>query len=186
MPKELHRNDAVEFLFTAGSIRPARGLEDLVEALPGLSGRSLPSTVVIAGRSDSGTSGYQKALTERARQLGVANRIVWAGSLGEAEMVWCFRHCAAFVMTSRVEACPNVVLEAMSQGCACVSADGPPMPEFFGDTAVYYRAGDAAGLTRGLEQLLVKREAVTTPRGRSRSGRATSRGTAPPSRRLRN
>jgi glycosyltransferase involved in cell wall biosynthesis len=57
-------------------------------------------------------------------------------------------------MTSRVEACPNVALEAMSHGCACVSADGPPMPELFGDAALYYRPGDAEGLTRELERLL--------------------------------
>lgn len=158
VPHALKHDPSIEFLFTAGSIRAARGLEDLVEALPGLSERRLPSTVVIAGQTDSGTSRYQKALIERSRKLGVASQIVWAGSLDESEMSWCYRHCAGFVMTSRVEACPNVALEAMSHGCACVSVDGPPMPEFFGDAAVYYRAGDAAGLTRGLEQLLLERK----------------------------
>jgi glycosyltransferase involved in cell wall biosynthesis len=61
-------------------------------------------------------------------------------------MDWCFEHCAAFVMTSRTEACPNTVLEAMSHGCLSISIDRPPMTELYGASAVYYRAGDARDL----------------------------------------
>ena len=54
-------------------------------------------------------------------------------------------------MTSRAEACPNVVLEAMSHGCACVSVDAPPMPEFFPSTTLYYRCGRAETLAAQLK-----------------------------------
>ena len=54
-------------------------------------------------------------------------------------------------MTSRAEACPNVVLEAMSYGCPCVSVRRDPMPEFFGDAAVYVaRDDDAEALSDAL------------------------------------
>ena len=56
-------------------------------------------------------------------------------------------------MTSRAEACPNTVLEAMSHGCVSVSTDQPPMPEFFGAAAIYYRAGDAGDLARQIGSL---------------------------------
>ena len=49
-------------------------------------------------------------------------------------------------MTSRAEACPNTVLEAMAHGALSISTDQPPMPEFFADTATYYPAGDATTL----------------------------------------
>ena len=49
-------------------------------------------------------------------------------------------------MTSRAEACPNIVLEAMSYGCLSISTDQQPMPEFFGDSAAYYRAKDGERL----------------------------------------
>lgn len=45
-------------------------------------------------------------------------------------------------MTSRVEACPNTALEALSYGCNTVSTKNSPMPEFFKETALYYQAGD--------------------------------------------
>jgi glycosyltransferase involved in cell wall biosynthesis len=68
-------------------------------------------------------------------------------------MGWCYHHCRAFVMTSRLEACPNVALEAMAHGCAIVSTDNPPMPEMFGasgETAEFYPAGTAEALAERL------------------------------------
>lgn len=41
-------------------------------------------------------------------------------------------------MTSRVEACPNIALEAMAHGCLCIAADNPPLPEIFEDAAIFY------------------------------------------------
>jgi glycosyltransferase involved in cell wall biosynthesis len=137
-------------VFTAGSIRPARGLIELIEALPRLKASGLPATVVIGGRVDSGMDAHYRWLAARAAALDVASNIVWAGALDDGEMRWCYEHCQAFVMTSRAEACPNVALEAMRHGCASVSVNRAPMPEFFGRAAVYYRAGDAADLARAL------------------------------------
>jgi glycosyltransferase involved in cell wall biosynthesis len=52
-------------------------------------------------------------------------------------------------MTSRVEACPNIALEAMSHGAFCLAADNPPLPEFFQEAAIYYRpkCGEALAQT---------------------------------------
>jgi glycosyltransferase involved in cell wall biosynthesis len=71
----------------------------------------------------------------------VERQIHWAGQLSSAEMSWCYYHSRLFVMTSRVEACPNVALEAMSHGAFCIATDNPPLPEFFGEAALYYPPG---------------------------------------------
>lgn len=142
------------FVFAAGSIRPSRGLGDLVEALPYLGIAGQPVLAVVAGQVDSTMVGHGRWLIRRSGELGVADRITWAGALSEAEMRWCYERSAAFVMTSRTEACPNIALEAMSYGCACVSVDRPPMPEFFGSAAVYYPAGDAKGLSQAFMSLV--------------------------------
>lgn len=172
-----------DFLFAAGSIRPARGLMDLVDALPLLRASGLPHAAIVAGSADRGTAGHQQRLAARARQLGVDAAIVWAGSLDEAAMRWCYRSCRAFVMTSRAEACPNIALEAMSHGCAAVSVDRPPMPEFFGDAAEYYRAGDARALTQAVDRLLrapaqADRRAAAAARARAFEWRETADRTA--------
>lgn len=139
------------FLFTAGSIRPARGLEDVIVAL-----KTLPDDVrlVIAGSVDRGAEHYDVKMRSLAEQHGVSSRIVWAGHLDAASVAWCFAHAAAFVMTSRAEACPNIVLEAMANRALSVSTDHPPMPEFFEDAALYYRERNADDLGAKLREAL--------------------------------
>jgi glycosyltransferase involved in cell wall biosynthesis len=153
MPEAVRALGAQRFLFTAGSIRPARGLADLIGALadPVVSGDLV---LVIGGSTDPGTERHKEHLQALAVQNGVAERVIWAGKLDAAEMSWSFRNCAAFVMTSRAEACPNTALEAMSHGALSISGDNPPMPEFFRDTATYYRAGDASSLARAIAGVL--------------------------------
>ena len=144
-----------KFIFTVGSIRPARGLEDLLRAMkhPPLQGQA-SARLVIAGESGHRMAGYQKKLKDWAQENDLSDRICWAGSLTENEMVWCYQSCSAVVMTSRVEACPNIALEAMSHGCICISADNPCLPELFGDVAVYYPPKDGKALAEAIQTVL--------------------------------
>ena len=57
-------------------------------------------------------------------------------------------------MSSRVEACPNIVLESLSNGCISISANNPPLPEFYGDTAIYYTPNDEQSLTKAVLHIL--------------------------------
>ena len=147
-PPALHPEWAGNFWFTAGSIRPYRGLEDIIEALGRLQARGQRVPLVIAGAASRLTHSYQKKIEALAVQQGVARQIFWAGHLSEAEMSWCYYHSKIFLMTSRIEACPNVALEALSHGCLCLAADNPPLPEFFQGAAIYYRAGQADSLEK--------------------------------------
>lgn len=150
-PAALHCD---RFIFTAGSIRPARGLEDIIKAVALLRGDEASLTLAIAGKVDNGSQSYKRRLDQLAEQLGVSSRIVWLSELDTVRMAWCYRNCDVFAMTSRAEACPNIVLEAMSHGALSVSTDQPPMPEFFRDAAVYYRREDAADLAEQLAKTL--------------------------------
>lgn len=142
------------FLFTAGSIRPARGLEDILWAFSLVAPQYPEMALVIAGKPDPGTESYLRRMQALACYPRVQQRVHWTGQLTREEMAWCFRQCEAFVVTSRAEACPNTALEALSYGCAVVSTDQPPMPEFFDTVALYYRAGDPANLASQLGRYL--------------------------------
>jgi glycosyltransferase involved in cell wall biosynthesis len=141
------------FLFTAGSIRPARGVEDAIAALAILKKRGSPLRLVIAGGATERRT-YQNSMERLAAKLGVDGEIYWTGTLQSEAMTWCFRRCAAFLMTSRVEACPNTALEALAAGAVTISVQNPPMPEFFKSAALYYDAGSVeqlvAAIVRGL------------------------------------
>jgi glycosyltransferase involved in cell wall biosynthesis len=109
-----------------------------------------------------------------AERLGISDAILWAGQLDEGAMAWAYDRCAAFVVTSRAEACPNVALEAMSHGALIVSTSQEPMPEFFADSAAYYRPEDAADLAARVADIPAETSAVAALR---RDGaRARARG----------
>ena len=135
IPKDWEGN----FLFTAGSIRPARGLEDILGAMKYLILEKVNiKGLVIAGETEIKMFPYRKKLEEWIKVHNLSSKIYWVGKLSEKEMAWCYRHCVAFVMSSRIEACPNIALEAMSYGCISISSDNSPLPEIFGDAAIYY------------------------------------------------
>lgn len=136
------------FLFAAGSLRPARGLDDLVDALAWRGATAPP--LLVAGDRDADTASYGRRLERRVTAAGLGERVVFAGRLGPAQMRWGFEQCHAFVTTSRAEACPNTALEALHRGSLVVSTDRPPMPEILGEAPLYYRDGDVAGLAAAL------------------------------------
>ena len=155
IPDALRSVAGTPFIFTAGSLRAARGLEDLVAAAPEILERNPELRIVVAGRWDPGSTRYRKTLMDLVARLGLADRTVWAGQLDPDAMAWCFAHCELFVMTSRAEACPNTALEALSHGCVIASTSTPPMPEFLADAAVYYTPDSAAELSRAARSLLM-------------------------------
>lgn len=143
------------FIFTAGSIRPARGLEDLFLAMKYLTLQGENSVrLVIAGECSLRMTSYQKKLEDWVKDNNLSDRICWSGSLDEKEMSWCYQNCRLFVMTSRVESFGQIAGEAMAHGCISVSADNPCLPEIFGDTAIYYKAGNSTELGATIKDVL--------------------------------
>jgi len=153
-PKTLQSVDPGNFIFTAGSLRPARGLEDIVKALGVLRRKGRRQALVIAGEVNPGTVFYKDQVQRLALEVGAGDDLFWAGHLNSSEMSWCFLNSATFVMTSRAEACPNVVLEALAHGSLSVSTSRAPMPEFFLDLASYYEPGDVQGLADQLTTVI--------------------------------
>lgn len=146
------------FLFTAGSIRPARGLEDIIRALAILNTEQ-PVQLAIGGNVDPGMEPYFVKLRELAKKLGVLERIQWAGKLNDSAMSWYFKNCTAFIMTSRVESFGMIAGEAMAHGCVCISSDNPCLPEIFGSAALYYPPKDFTTLAKHIQVIISMRQA---------------------------
>jgi glycosyltransferase involved in cell wall biosynthesis len=138
-PKNIPKDWEDSFLFTAGSIRPARGLEDIFKAMKYLmlDKRNIKG-LVIAGETELRMISYRRKLEEWIKMNNLSSKICWASKLSEKEMSWCYSNCKIFVMTSRVESFGMIAGEAMAHGCICISADNPCLPEIFGNAAVYY------------------------------------------------
>lgn len=161
------------FIFTAGSLRAARGLEDLLESLPALAREAPDLAVVVAGRWDPGSTRYRRRITALAERLGMMSRITWAGHLEADGIAWALANARVFVMTTRAEACPNTALEALSHGCSIASTAEPPMREFLADTALYYEPRRPVGLADAI--LRLHRESPAQREHRREASMARSR-----------
>jgi glycosyltransferase involved in cell wall biosynthesis len=160
-----------KFLFTAGSMHPYRALSDVLNALAVLASQEVRLPLVIAGGVDLDRTQlpYLKKMKHLAEKLGVNSQIAWTGHLNAAEISWCYSHCQLFLMTSRVEACPNIALEAMSHGAFCLAADNPPLPEIFQAAALYYRPKCGEALAQAINKALAySSEEAGLMRGRAK------------------
>jgi glycosyltransferase involved in cell wall biosynthesis len=68
----------------------------------------------------------EKALVAQARDLGVADRVVFHGLLKDP--IPLLTQSRIFALPSRFEGTPNALLEAMASGMACVVSDASPGP----------------------------------------------------------
>lgn len=143
-----------QFIFTAGSLEAYRGIEDLLEALPGIKAKFPGIKLLIAGGARPATSKYLDSLKKMAVRLGVSGDVFWLGSLPENALAWYYANCAAFVTTSRVESFCFIALEAISHGANCISTLSPCLPEVLADAAVYYPAGNVISLGEALSVVL--------------------------------
>lgn len=153
-PKGIPSGWDSKFIFTAGSVRPARGLEDVITAMRNLHNNPSLKGLVIGGEVIETMIKYWKKLKTMIKSANIDGRVILLGKLSEAEMSWCYRNCALFVMTSRVEACPNIALEALANGCLNIAAFNEPLPEIFAGNCVYYGPGNAGELTTAIEDVI--------------------------------
>jgi len=102
------------------------------------------------------------ALERRARALGIGDRITWRGARTQTELLAEYRAADLFALASRVardgdrDGLPNVLVEAQSQGLACVATRVSGIPELIEDgaTGLLVEPEAPAGLAQALERLL--------------------------------
>ncbi len=114
------------------------------------------------------------ALERQAAALGLAGRITWMGSQAQVEILAQYRTADLFILASRIardgdrDGLPNVLMEAQSQGLACLATQVAAIPELIEDatSGVLVPPDDPAALATALARL------ITAPAERRRLGEA--------------
>ena len=140
--------DGETFIFSAGILSPARGIDDLVHAFIDLKkhGRLAGITLCIAGDKHKYNGRWVDKLVRDIARAGLTDRVKWLGFLNKAEMKWCFQNTSVFVLTSKVESFCITAVEAMMYKAPVVSSTSPCLPETLGSYPVYYEPGNWAQL----------------------------------------
>ncbi len=157
-PAEHDGSDAANpvCILSVGRAVAKKGFDDLLAALallpPALNWRF----VHIGGGTLCG------ALRQQAERLGLAARIEWRGARPQEAVLEAYREADIFVLASRVAAdgdrdgLPNVLMEAQSQGLACLATAVPGIRELIvdGDTGVLVAPESPASLAAALARLI--------------------------------
>lgn len=100
-----------QFVLGLGRVVTKKGFDLLLEAFARLAPQRSTLGLVLAGDGPS-----RSELTRQAAALGVADRVLFPGKLGRAEVAWAMNAADVFVLPSRVEPFGIVVLEALRCG----------------------------------------------------------------------
>jgi len=143
-------------LLSVGRLVEKKGTDVLLEALARLP-RALHWRLVHAGGGP-----LRAKLEQRARRLGILERVAWRGALAQDALLGEYRAADLFVLASRIardgdrDGLPNVLVEAQSQGLACVSTAVSAIPELIEDgvTGVLVAPDAAEALAQALAALI--------------------------------
>jgi glycosyltransferase involved in cell wall biosynthesis len=133
-----------------------KGIDVLLEALARISPALRWKFVQV------GDGPLKGSLDHQARTLGLSEKITWRGALTQDELLVEYRNADLFALASRIardgdrDGLPNVLLEAQSQGLACVATRVSAIPELVrdGHTGLLVEENDPDALARALEALI--------------------------------
>ena len=151
-----------ETIAAIGRLVPQKGFDTLLSAFA-LVHRSHPTWRLVI----SGEGPMRASLEAQVRTLGLASVVSLPGRTSTVDDV--LAESAVFVLSSRYEGFPNVLLEAMASGCACVATDCDSGPS---DLLTH----EASGLLAPVDDVVAIASAITrvldNPAYRSRLGEA--------------
>ena len=104
-------------LVSVGTLSPRKGFHLVMEAMTRL-GSDLRFAIV---GGDGAEGAMESELRSLAVQLGLADRVIFAGPRSRAELASWYSAADLFVLASGHEGCPNVVLEALACGTPVVA-----------------------------------------------------------------
>ena len=107
-----------------GNLKPGKGCLDLLEAFPGLLQRQPDARLAFVGDGPAA-----RALRTRAGELGIADRVVFAGARAHDELPAWMHAATLLCLPSHNEGVPNVILEAMACGLPVVASNVGGIPE---------------------------------------------------------
>jgi len=115
----------------AGRIVPRKNQLALLRAIPLVTAAFPGVDFVFVGPVDD--RGYFRVLQRTVAELGITDRVRFAGSVSQEELYRYYRDSAVFAFPTRGEMFPYVLIEALSFGLPVVMSDLPTLREIAGD-----------------------------------------------------
>jgi glycosyltransferase involved in cell wall biosynthesis len=119
---EFHLPPQAQILITVAVLREAKGIQYMIEALPGVLAQAPQTYYLIVG-----DGAHRTALEEAARQSGAQDHIVFAGQRSDIPRL--LAGSDIFVLPTLTEALPTVLAEAMAARLPLLASQVGGVPE---------------------------------------------------------
>jgi len=146
-------DESQRLVLAVGTKPHQKGFDLLLDAFAGVADTNPAWRLAILGVPSSSDEGV--VLLERARELRIEQQVMLPGRVGNVSD-W-YQRADLFVLSSRYEGFPNVLLEAMAAGCASVAFDCDTGPRDIidqGVDGVLVSAEDVVALREKLGELM--------------------------------
>ncbi len=145
---------ADRFLLAVGRLAHQKGFDLLIRAFAAATARTRQVELVIAGEGPE-----SQTLRALAAELGVGPLVSFPGQVRDIDAL--MNAALAFILPSRYEGVPNVLLEALAAGVPCVAADAPGAArDILGDGAygLLVPPQDLRALTEAIDRIVTDTE----------------------------
>ena len=152
MRSELGALENEKLIGRVGRLDPMKGYPDFLEAAALLAKERKDVRFVIAG---DGPDTYRRQLQLLSQELGLTERLIWAGVREDMPAVYNALDIACS-SSSYGEGFPNTIGEAMACGIPCVVTDVGDSAKIVGDEGIIVPSGDPKKLANGLKTMLLQ------------------------------
>lgn len=141
-----------EYFLTSSKFVPYSNLHNLIEGYAAAVRRipDLPELILAGG--DASPS-YKEKVRETIRRNKLENKVLLAGLVPYESNLALMRGAKLFLYATRLEACPNTLIEAMEMKVPVACSGTPPMPEIAGDGARYFDPLDPSDISRAILEM---------------------------------
>ena len=139
-----------DFALSVGSLIHRKGFDILFRALLKAEQLNCPIKLLVVGGGPD-----RERLEALANELGISSQVYFAGEIDQQSIAAFYTRCRYFVLATRAEGMPLVVIEAMSFGKAVISTSVDGIPEVIrdGETGLLVPPEDVDGLATAMIKL---------------------------------
>ena len=146
--RSIRAESPLRYILGVGRLEREKGFDRLLEAFSEVE-RSDVHLVILGDGTERST------LRAISQELGIASHVHLPGMVSDVD-AW-YRRADCFVLTSHYEGSPNVVVEAMANGCPVVSFDCPYGPAEIlegGRSGILVPQDDILGLSAAIQRMV--------------------------------
>tara|TARA_Y100000816_G_scaffold291512_1_gene283099 strand:- start:3346 stop:4473 length:1128 start_codon:yes stop_codon:yes gene_type:complete len=103
---------------------------------------------------------YFQDSKKQIKKLNLENKIFFTGKIDHHYMPTVYKYSLMVIFASKIENCPNILLEAIAMNKLILCSSIKPMPEFGKDSVIYFNPNSPLDLSEKLIEILSEKKII--------------------------